>query len=809
MRKSQSYARPAYAGRESRLVSFLFVLFSLGIATFLALTLVAMAHGQSVSSQTSATSFILQYPQIEASQFPRIVSYVTVTDSTGATVGGLTTEHFSVREDSVREFPIIVEELTSAGEGISVLLALDRSGSMEEEMADAQNAAVSFVNLLGSNDDAALVSFSSDVRMEQTFTRDRALLRNAINAIVSQGGTAIYDAAIYCADLLQNVPGRKAVILMTDGLDKDSQTTLEQATQRYAELGIPIFVIGLGIEVSEANLRQLAQASGGSYYFSPTSKQLEEVYRAIAAVLLQSYRVTYTTHNSLTDGTQRHVRIEVNDRGANAFAYNSYLAPNSVPTIAPATQQTLSPGQDLQIQVEIPATSKYMYNLFDLQCALTYDKRYVRVKAPRNTNVVPLTFFGAATEFDFTAAVDSSKDQIFFHLKRKAGLQPVEGRGGIVQISFAALLDVPEGTNVTFNIIDLSAKDKNNWPVAVQPGRLTLQSTGMIVWPGDTNHNGAVELTDVTMLGLHWEVTGPPRPGAENQSAWMPHSAKKFDVLTATYADANGNGKIDERDLFPIGLNWRKNTTNIATPKVVVGVSTAPQGVIRLARMAGKRLQLEFENQSYAALAGLSLRMKYRGNVARFVSARATSRWGSTPLVLSNDDLATRTFAMALMIPNDAMSTASTGALVEMEVEALGELHAEDFELHEVAVISPSGELRELQVAQENLSSFTPQTFALHTARPNPLNLARKQSSSLRYDLPEDALVEVAVFNLAGQRVRVLHNGFVRAGSHTVEWQGRGEDGAALSTGTYLLKFTGRGISAKRMNATQKVLIIK
>lgn len=815
MKKAQTYPQPIYSKGESRLLTFLLTLFSIGVATFLALTLVAMAHGQSLSqSGVAVVPLTLQYPQVEASQFPRIVSYVTVTDSAGATVGGLTKDHFIVREDSVRELPIIVEEITNDSEGITVVLAMDRSGSMEEEMADAQNAAIAFVNIMGPKDQAALVSFSSDVRTDQIFTQDRALLSNAINAIKPKGGTAIYDAAIYCADLLQNVSGRKAVILMTDGRDKDSQATLEQAVQRYAGIGVPIFVIGLGVEVTEANLRQLAQASGGRYYFSPTSKQLEEIYKAIALLLHHSYRITYTTHNPTTDGTLRHVRIDVNYRGANAFAYNTYRAPDHVPTIAPATQQTLSPGQDLQIQVEIPATSKYMYNLFDLQFALTYDKKYFRVKTPSNTNVVPLTFFGATAEFTFTATVDSAKGQIFFRLKRKAGLLPVEGRGAVVQINFSALLNLPDSANVAFNISNLSAKDKNNWPVAVQPGSLTLQSSGMIVWAGDTNHNGTVELTDVTVLGLHWEVTGPRRPGSENQNAWMPHIAKKFALLKATHADANGNGKIDERDLFPIGLNWRKSTANAGMPKADMSAMPAPHGEVSLSlhassRADAPRLTLVFDNQSHDALAGLAFRMKYRGHVARILSAVASQAWGSAPLMISDNDEATRTFAMALMIPNDAASSTSTGALLELKVEAHGELHVDAFELYEVAVISPSGEIRELQAAREELNSIAPQAFALHAAYPNPMHAARTQGTALRYDLPEDAHVEAVVFNLAGQRVQVLHSGFINAGRHTLQWRGRGDNGPTLSTGTYLIKLTARSANTNVFRATQKVIVVK
>ncbi len=412
MRKTQTTITRVYPTRESRLVSFLMVLFSVAIATFLALTLVAMAHGQTPGNAPVK----LQYPQIDATQFPTIISYVNVTDSSGASVGGLRAEHFSAREDGTLETPLLVEEIGTSNAAVTVALAIDRSGSMEEEMPDAQIAAQAFVRLMRAQDQAALVSFADNVRTDQAFTADTTQLLSAIRALTAQGGTAINDAALYCADLLQNVSGRRAVILMTDGLDKDSQSTFDQVLQRFAGSGIAIFTIGLGTEVSASNLSTLAESSGGSYYFSPTSKQLVEIYQAIAARLHHSYRITYTTHNPMTDGTTRNVRMEVNTRTASAFATNTYRAPEHIPTIVPIALQTPEPGDDLSVSVAIPTTSPAASNLAELQFAFVYDSRYVRLKSPAQANVLALSFFGMPTDFFFQPRWIRSTAESFFDL---------------------------------------------------------------------------------------------------------------------------------------------------------------------------------------------------------------------------------------------------------------------------------------------------------------------------------------------------------------------------------------------------------
>ncbi len=813
MRKHNSQVQYLSSPRQSRLVSFLMVLFSVAIATFLALTLVAMAHGQTRSN----APLHVQYAQIDAAQFPTVVSYVSVTDSTDVTVGGLREEHFTAREDSVRELPMLVEEIGANAEGVTVALALDRSGSMEEEMPDAQNAAMTFVRLMRAKDQAALVSFASEVRTDQTFTSDSTQLLLAIRALVAQGGTAINDAAIYCADLLQNVAGRRAIILLTDGLDKDSQATLEQAVQRFTGLGIPIFIIGLGSEVSETNLRILAQSSGGRYYFSPTSKQLEEIYKTIAALLHHSYRITYTTHNPTTDGTLRHVRLDVSARGTHAFAYNNYRAPEHVPTLMPVTLQSPEPGDDLQVTVEIPSAGAFAYNLADLQFALVYNTRHVRVKTPANANVLALTFFGAPSDFSFTANVDSLNGKIFLRFKRNANLPPAEGYGAVAQINFQTLFNVPDTSGLNFSLNNIVARDKNNWPVAVKTERLNVPSAGVLVWPGDTNNNGVVELTDVTALGLHWESIGPKRLGAENQNAWQPHAAKKFAKAQATHVDANGSGKIDERDLFPIGLNWRKTRGTSAASKIKH--AAAPEGGVHLAiTPSGEqtyRLQIIFQNINDADLAGIAFRMNYARAHASIISIQAGKAWSRTPLWLQQDDRGTHTLAVSAMLPAGELTRASEGSLVEILINAAEPPLQENFMFNEFVVLSPSGEMRELevQIAEAERGSVIPRELILHPAYPNPFRLddaaAMPTGMKIQYDLPENAAVSVAIYNTTGQRVRLISAVLDKGGRHYLHWEGFNDLGRTVSSGIYLVKIEAAGESGRAYQATQKVTVVR
>ena len=76
----------------------------------------------------------------------------------------------------------------------------------------------------------------------------------------------------------------------------------------------------------------------------------------------------------------------------------------------------------------------------------------------------------------------------------------------------------------------------------------------ILVFPGDTDNNGIVELNDILPVGIYFNETGVPR--LSNSFLWKPHSVAGWDILPATYADANGDGIVDGRDVIGIGVNW-------------------------------------------------------------------------------------------------------------------------------------------------------------------------------------------------------------------------------------------------------------
>lgn len=306
--------------------------------------------GQVATKSSTSDSLTLVYNSIDAFNFSKIVSLVTVMDLAGFIVPQLDESNFMVFEDNNRELPIEVIELADADVGINVVLTIDRSTSMDgKPIEDARAAAIQFVNLMHSNDKSAIVSFARYPRTDHSFSGNKDSLNAAIAQITTNDWTAIFDALIHSVDLMDLDLKNRAIILLTDGEDNSSIHPYQEALAACLSREIRVFTIGLGLNQnsSEENiLINLANETGGLYYYSPTSSDLAEIYLAISKLLHHRYQISYTTHNPAKDGTLRHVRIDVMVNTSTSWDTASYRAPyepGAVDTLDPIDPKPAEP----------------------------------------------------------------------------------------------------------------------------------------------------------------------------------------------------------------------------------------------------------------------------------------------------------------------------------------------------------------------------------------------------------------------------------------------------------------------------------
>ena len=221
----------------------------------------------------------LQINQIDTSNFPKVNIFALVTEN-DQPVGGLTENDFKVREDEVPQEPITV---AAQVQPLSVVVALDTSGSMTKAIGTARDAASSFVDHLGSGDSVGVIGFSRTVSLLAPVGSSKQAAKDQIGGLIARGDTALFDAIYASLDSTRGRPGRRAVVLLSDGVDDDgygnrlSKKTMGDIAALSKELNVPVFTIGLGSEIDEATLKQVASESGGAYFAAPTPQDLQVI----------------------------------------------------------------------------------------------------------------------------------------------------------------------------------------------------------------------------------------------------------------------------------------------------------------------------------------------------------------------------------------------------------------------------------------------------------------------------------------------------------------------------------------------------
>ena len=215
--------------------------------------------------------------QVKSQGFPDLVAYVTVSDQSGIPIIGLNEAHFEAFEDGEGARDLAVSTAIDSQEGIAVIVAIDTSGSMEgRPIRDAQEAAKVFIGDLTANDQAAIIGFGAQVDLLQDFTGKQADLHSAIEALAAEGNTALYEAVYDAVGHASRLPpGRKTILILTDGEDTESSVTLDDAIDRARELNVPVFAIGLG-KIAADPLKRLCKLTGGRYLEAPSSAELVE-----------------------------------------------------------------------------------------------------------------------------------------------------------------------------------------------------------------------------------------------------------------------------------------------------------------------------------------------------------------------------------------------------------------------------------------------------------------------------------------------------------------------------------------------------
>lgn len=275
---------------------------------------------------------------------------VMVSDKQGNYVPDLRESDFHIFENNVEQ---AIDKLIPEAEPFNVALMIDSSGSTHFKFDEMQDAALAFVDALRPQDRIMIVSFDSEIYFDSDFTEDRAQLRQSIRRTHSADGkTRLYDALErVMTERLNRLPGRKAIVLFTDGVDNESlQAGSSDTIVTIEKSDVLVYAIQFDTRKDGMSdrfhvppppgyvsfdtlygravryLRTLSSHSGGRLYNAGTIASINEAFKQIADELPRQYTLCYYPTNQQRDGSYRRIRVAVNRAGVKIRARTGYRA---------------------------------------------------------------------------------------------------------------------------------------------------------------------------------------------------------------------------------------------------------------------------------------------------------------------------------------------------------------------------------------------------------------------------------------------------------------------------------------------------
>lgn len=239
--------------------------------------------------------------------------HVAVLDRGGRAIRGLTKSDFEIFDEGERRRPEIFESEESP---FSVALLLDASGSMEEDLPLVKRAALTMIQQLRPEDRVAVFCFSDRTLALAEFTSEQKALGAAIRRLRAEGTTALFDALGRVAPALTARPGKKALVVFTDGDDNASALTLEHAVQRFRRESVPVYAIAYGNALKSSRLQdtleQVARLTGGELLQARRPQDAVEAFERVSRDLTASYLLAFRPPSG--KGEWRRLRVSVPGR---------------------------------------------------------------------------------------------------------------------------------------------------------------------------------------------------------------------------------------------------------------------------------------------------------------------------------------------------------------------------------------------------------------------------------------------------------------------------------------------------------------
>ncbi|WP_124068386.1 VWA domain-containing protein [Clostridium sp. E02] len=250
--------------------------------------------------------------KIDTTNYPSIKAYVNVNGERENIFGLISDFKKDNYEIIDTQYEINDFELESKGYSeCNIAIVMDCSGSMQgTPLSNAKVAAKSCIeNMESKKQNIAVVGYSDSASLVTAKTNVKATLTNGVDTIGGGGGTNISEGIRVGTKALKGSQGTKAIILLSDGRDGNSQEAVDAVVEDAISNNITIFAVGLG-DIDEDYMKNIAESTGGKFILADNSIELEDIYITLQKYIVNNYCFSYTVTNN-TDTDPRNLLIGI------------------------------------------------------------------------------------------------------------------------------------------------------------------------------------------------------------------------------------------------------------------------------------------------------------------------------------------------------------------------------------------------------------------------------------------------------------------------------------------------------------------
>jgi len=236
----------------------------------------------------------------------------TVTDGSGHFVTGLPRSAFHIEEDGR---PQTISHFGAEDVPLELIVACDVSGSMTPAMPKLKAAVKEFLGAVPSRDQVSLLGFNDSIFALTRRAVDPAERIKAVDRLAPWGATALYDVILKGVDMLGKQPGRRAMVVFSDGEDQGSHASITDVERRLQASDVTLYMIGQGrgveVEALKNVMHRLVEPTGGRALFTDNIDQLQLAFSDLLEELSNQYLLGYESTNPKRDDTFRKISVRV------------------------------------------------------------------------------------------------------------------------------------------------------------------------------------------------------------------------------------------------------------------------------------------------------------------------------------------------------------------------------------------------------------------------------------------------------------------------------------------------------------------